>query len=51
MSYFCNLLQVRSRKNFLLIKPNVEKSEIPKVQLAALLGSARILGNVLDLQG
>ena len=34
-----------------LIKLNVDKREIPKVQFAALLGSARILRKVLDLPG
>ena len=34
-----------------LIKLNIDKKEIPKVQFAALLGSARILKKVLDLPG
>ena len=34
-----------------LIKLKVDRKEIPKVQFAALLGSARILRKVLDLPG
>ena len=34
-----------------LIKLNFDKSETPKVQFIALLGSARILRKVLDLPG
>ena len=33
------------------IKLTIEKKEIPKMQFAALLGSARILRRVLDLPG